>query len=234
MIKGVFDDFILKLLCAAAVVATIIGMINEGPKYGWIEGCSILIAIIIITVVTVSQDYSKEKQFQAMMELDDIKSAFVIRNGHQKEVDTQELVVGDLIFIRTGDYIPADCIIVKSNQFSADEASLTGEPDAKRKETLTMENFGSDPCPLLFQGTLCSTGTAYAVVLAVGNNTAQGKAGLSMNMEDEQTPLQKKLDTIANQIGKMGMCVAILTFIAIVIRILCVIFVAHDREFLDR
>lgn len=63
MIWGVFDDFILQVLCVAAVVSTIIGIYNEGWELGWIEGTSILIAIVIITVVTVSQDYAKEKQF---------------------------------------------------------------------------------------------------------------------------------------------------------------------------
>ena len=82
MICGVFEDFILQVLCVAAVVSTIIGLINEGWPIGMIEGVSILVAILIITVVTVSQDYAKEKQFQKMMETDDIKNATIIRGGN--------------------------------------------------------------------------------------------------------------------------------------------------------
>lgn len=233
LICGVFEDFILQVLVAAAIVSTIVGLINEGWPIGAIEGVSIIIAILIITVVTVSQDYAKEKQFQKMMETDDIKTARVIRNGDQMTLDTTELVVGDLCVIMTGDSIPADALVVSSTNLTCSESQLTGEPHAKAKEVLTQENFESVPCPFVVQGSLVETGECRAVVLAVGNRTAQGKAGLSMNMESDQTPLQKKLDSIANTIGKLGTYVAILTFIAIVIRTLCIVFIKKEREFVD-
>jgi Ca2+ transporting ATPase len=233
LICGVFEDFILQVLVAAAIVSTIVGLINEGWPIGAIEGVSIIIAILIITVVTVSQDYAKEKQFQKMMETDDIKTARVIRNGDQMTLDTTELVVGDLCVIMTGDSIPADALVVSSTNLTCSESQLTGEPHAKAKEIITQENFESVPCPFVVQGSLVETGECRAVVLAVGNRTAQGKAGLSMNMESDQTPLQKKLDSIANTIGKLGTYVAILTFIAIVIRTLCIVFIKKEREFVD-
>ena len=189
MICGVFEDFIILVLCAAAVVSTIIGLSTEGWPIGAIEGLSIIIAIVIITVVTVSQDYAKEKQFQKVMEADDIKSAVVIRNGEPMTLDTQELVVGDVIVIATGDQVPADCIIFESYNVSCSESQLTGEPHAKRKEPINTDNYGSAPCPFLYQGSLIETGNCKALVAAVGNQTAQGKAGLTMNMEADQTPL---------------------------------------------
>jgi len=234
MICGVFEDFILQVLCAAAVASTIIGLINEGWPLGCIEGTSIIVAILIITVVTVSQDYAKEKQFQKMMETDDIKSARIIRNGNTMTIDTVELVVGDVVVIGTGDMIPADCIVFEAHELSISEAQLTGEPHAKAKEPLTGDNFESQPCPFLVQGSLVESGVCKAIVCAVGNRTAQGKAGLSMNMEADQTPLQKKLDSIANTIGKLGTYVAILTFIAIFIRTLCLVFIKNERTFLDQ
>ena len=66
------------------------------------------------------------------------------------------------------------------------------------KEALCQENFRHNPCPFLLQGSLVETGSGKAVVLAVGDNTNQGRAGLSMNIEGDNTPLQNKLDTIAN------------------------------------
>ena len=66
------------------------------------------------------------------------------------------------------------------------------------KEVLTSENYRHNPCPFVLQGALVEEGSGKAVVLAVGENTNQGRAGLSMNIEDDQTPLQNKLDTIAN------------------------------------
>ena len=101
------------------------------------------------------------------------------------------------------------------------------------KEALNNENYRHDPCPFLLQGSLIEEGTGKAIVLAVGDNTNQGKAGLSMNMEEEQTPLQNKLDTIANQIGKLGFAVAILVFIIVCVRTMLLIFWEQERSLTD-
>jgi Ca2+ transporting ATPase len=148
-------------------------------------------------------------------------------------IDTTELVVGDLITIATGDAIPADCILVRAHDMTVSESQLTGEPMGKPKEVLNSDNFESNPSPFLVQGSLVETGSGAAIVCAVGNRTAQGKAGLAMNMEEDSTPLQNKLDTIANTIGKFGTYVAVLTFIAITIRTLCLVFLKHRRDFTD-
>ena len=101
------------------------------------------------------------------------------------------------------------------------------------KEALNNENYRHDPCPFLLQGSLIEEGTGKAIVLAVGDNTNQGKAGLSMNIEEEQTPLQNKLDTIANQIGKLGFAVAILVFIIVCVRTMLLIFWEQERSLTD-
>ena len=141
------------------------------------------------------------------------------------------MVVGDIIKIYTGDTIPADCLIINSSEFSTSEAALTGEPDALPKEAATADNISFNPDPFVLQSSLCEKGTATALVLAVGNNTNQGRAGLSMNIESDQTPLQKKLDRIAEGIGLLGVAVAILTFIAICISNLIITFKDDEKEF---
>jgi Ca2+ transporting ATPase len=145
--------------------------------------------------------------------------------------DSEELVVGDLIMINTGDVIPADCIAVDANDCSCSEAALTGEPEGLPKESVHEGNINTSPDPFLLQSALVEKGTVSAIVLAVGDNTNQGRAGLSMNIENEQTPLQKKLDSIANGIGKLGVVVAILTFIAIVVTTMIKTFKEDNREF---
>ena len=97
LIVNVFDDFILKVLCVAAVVATAVGIYNDGFALGWIDGVSILVAIIIIVVVTVGNDLAKEAKFQELMERSDVMTARVRRNSTMKTVDSEELVVGDVI-----------------------------------------------------------------------------------------------------------------------------------------
>ena len=96
---------------------------------------------------------------------------------------------------------------------------------------MTEENLDSVPDPFLLQSSLCENGDAKALVLAVGDNTNQGRAGLSMNIESEQTPLQIKLDRIANGIGYLGMAVAALTLLAIIIQTIVRTVKNDDRSF---
>ena len=151
-------------------------------------------------------------------------TARVRRNNTMMTVDSEQLVVGDIIELEQGDTVPADCLAVECNELSTNESVLTGEPEAMLKEVLTNENYRHNPCPFLLQGSLVENGSGTAVVLAVGDNTNQGRAGLSMNIEGDQTPLQNKLDTIANQIGKLGFAVAILVFIIVCVRTMLLIF----------
>lgn len=81
MIGEVFEDFILRVLCVAAVVSTTLGIIKDGWAHGFQEGAGICIAIVIIVLVTVINDYAKEKQFQDLMAKSDVLSTKVRRNG---------------------------------------------------------------------------------------------------------------------------------------------------------
>jgi len=113
LIMNVFDDFILKVLCVAAVVAMVVGIYNDGWGLGWIDGVSILVAIVIIIIVTVANDMAKESKFQELMERADVMTARVRRNDNMHTVDSQELVVGDVILLEEGDTVPTDCILVE-------------------------------------------------------------------------------------------------------------------------
>jgi Ca2+ transporting ATPase len=233
MIIECFSDTILIILCIAAVVSMGIGIYKDGLEHGWIDGTSIIVAILIIVTVTVGNNYVKEKQFQELQSKSDVMTARVTRNNETVTLDSQELVVGDIVEIPTGDKIPADCIVITATDLTVSEAALTGEPEALRKEPLTAESYVDNPNPFLMQTTLVETGNCTAVIVAVGMNTFVGRTGLSMNIEKDMTPLQKKLEKIADQIGKLGLYCAILTFIAMTIRLLCKIFMAHSRDFND-
>lgn len=120
------------------------------------------------------------------------------RNGHQITVDSQELVVGDIVKIESGKTIPADCILLQSTDLSCSEAGLTGEPEPLHKSHVTADNFSSNPVPFVLASTLAETGEGRALVAAVGRNTRAGRAERIMDIESELTPLQKKLESIAN------------------------------------
>lgn len=105
------------------------------------------------------------------MSKSDQQAVKVIRNGKENMRDTTELVVGDLILIDNGANIPADCLVVSSNDFACNESALTGEPDALPKEAVNEANLASQPDCFLLQGSISDRGDALAIVAAVGNNT---------------------------------------------------------------
>ena len=228
-----FEDFILKVLIGAAAVSLVLGIINEGLAKGWIEGVSIFIAIAIIITVNTTNNYIKEKQFQELQAKQDVTTARVIRDGKIMTLDAEELVVGDIVTIPSGDNVPADCIAYQTVTFTTNEAGLTGEPEAIHKAAVDSENYSTNPDPFLLQNTLVETGKANAIVLAVGRQTRSGRAERIMNVTAEQTPLQAKLESIADMIGKMGGSVAALTFIALVVKMLCAIFLYKERTISD-
>jgi P-type E1-E2 ATPase len=140
-------------------------------------------------------------------------------------VDAEELVVGDIVWIPSGDNIPADCVAIKSQHFTTNESGLTGEPEQVHKSHVSNENFSFNPDPFLLQNTLVESGETTAIVLAVGHQTRSGRADRVMNVTTDQTPLQAKLESIADIIGKMGTSVALLTAIAMTVKLLSAIFI---------
>jgi P-type E1-E2 ATPase len=145
-----FDDAILKILIVAAIVTLVIGIIEKGWLLGSVDGVSILMAIVIIILVTTGNNYSKEKQFQKLVAKAKTDYTPVFR-GEQGTitVNSEELVVGDVFKFKSGDRIPADCIMISGSDVSINEADFTGENEACRKENLTEENYSSMPNPFI-------------------------------------------------------------------------------------
>jgi len=139
-------------------------------------------------------------------------------------IDATELVVGDVVKIKMGDKVPADCLVIESQDLSCIEADLTGEPDALLKGAVGPSNWDDKltTCTLLAKS-LVQTGTGTVLVNAVGLRTAAGAIDANLNERDEdadnETHLQKKLGTIANKIGNVGWAVAGLTLAGQLLRL---------------
>jgi Ca2+ transporting ATPase len=111
-----------------------------------IEGVAILVAVVVVVLVTAINDYTKEKQFRGLQaKIEDEHKFAVVRKGEQIQVIVGDLVVGDICMIKYGDLLPADGIIIQSNDVKVDESSLTGESDHIKK--------GVDLDPMLLSGT---------------------------------------------------------------------------------
>ena len=97
-----FEDEMLRILCAAAVVSLILGIATEGLEHGWMEGTSILVAVVIIVTVTSGNNWVKEQQFKKLNAIASRKFVNVVRNDHVENINVEDLVVGDIQIIETG------------------------------------------------------------------------------------------------------------------------------------
>ena len=172
LIKECFEDDMLQLLLLAALVSLIVGVINDGFKNGWIEGTSIFLAVAIITVVTTTNNYAKQKQFLKLyLCLNGNQTVNVIRNGNKIEIPSSDIVVGDLILIQQGMELPADAILIKGQGVSCNEGSITGESKIMEKKAITEGNNHHEVDSILTGSTFVNEGSGVAMVICVGENS---------------------------------------------------------------
>lgn len=204
-----FEDGTLQILIASAVVSLAVGLYSD-PAAGYVEGCAILSACLIVSIVTSANDYQKESQFRELSKTHDASLDVVVRrSGGFWQVPVTEIVVGDLVCVETGNEIPCDGILVKADNVQVDESALTGEPLEVDKD-VTHDPFMLSGCTVL-------GGTAQFLAIAVGKNSQWGIIKSKLEKEQEQTPLQEKLDDMAASIGYVGMGAAGATFCAMMI-----------------
>lgn len=214
-----FDDTINKILCGAAIVSLIIGVIKDGFPEGLIEGTSILIALNIIIVVNSVNNYISERRLADLVNLAEKQEVAVYRNSVETvTIDASNLVVGDIIKFEAGMKVPADCIMIEGQDVTCIEGELTGEPDAVEKVALDENNYNSGVMCTMMAKSLIGSGIGKALVLAVGPNTVAGVITEKTQQAPQPTLLQEKLEVIATKIGNVGIGCAVLTFFSMVIR----------------
>jgi Ca2+-transporting ATPase len=182
---------------------------SKHKETGWVSGTAILFAVLLVSTVTSLNNWSKERQFRKL-EATDRSMVSVTRDGALLEVDVVDVVVGDIVGIRTGDLICADGVFIEGSNLSCDESAMTGESLAVKK---------SEAKPFFLSGTKAIEGEGKMVVTSVGVHTEIGRIKSSIDEEsgDTQTPLEEKLEQMAKDIGKVGLVVAVMTVIVSVI-----------------
>lgn len=208
-----FEDTTIIVLVVAAVVSFAVG-VYEDPQKGWIEGVAILSAVLVVAIVTATNNYNKERQFRKLNAVKEDVEVIAIRGGRNVSVNVKDLVVGDIVVLNAGDRVPADGVLVKGSDVSVNESSLTGESDDCKKSTNPSVEGGDI---FMLSGTDLSTGYAHVCLTAVGEHSRWGKTRAKLVTEITPTPLQEKLDVLAGQIGNFGMVSAVLTFIVMVV-----------------
>lgn len=182
----------------------------------WLDGAAILVVIFINSIIGFYMEYQAERSMEALKKLS-ILPAKVIRNGALKEINAEELVPGDLIFMEAGDMVPADGRIVRSSQLQVDEAALTGEsiPVEKKIDVLPEATTLAERTNMVYKGTFVTKGNTYCILSGTGMQTELGKiASLVQSAEQAATPLEKKLEQFSKKLIKVTVALVVIIFFA--------------------
>ena len=225
------EDMMVRILIVCAVVQIVLGCtLSDDPSKDWIDGVSIIIAILVVVLVGSITNYQKETKFHELNEVQNAGTKYrIIRDGNPNEYISDDILVGDLIMVNYGDIMAADLLLIEGNGIKMDESALTGESDAMKKEPyhickeLLDKSESKDsklPSPLILSGTNCIEGSGKAIVLAVGDHSQKGiiRRTVDNAQENNQTPLEEKLERIASMIGYFGLGAGVVTLIALFIR----------------
>lgn len=212
-IQQLCDPMIIILLVAAAVSGVTAAYSGESFTDVFI----ILIVVLINAVLGVYQESKAEKAIEALQEMTAATSK-VLRDGKMSLLRSDVLVPGDIVILEAGDAVPADCRILESASIKAEEAALTGEsvPVEKDVNAIVTDDevpLGDRHC-MLYMGSTVVYGRGRAVVCSTGMDTEMGKiADALTRAEDEETPLQKKLDELSKILSIICIVICALVFV---------------------
>ena len=213
-----FKDFMIIVLIIAAIVSGVVSVM-QGEKIT--DSIIILVVVIVNAIIGVAQEAKAEQSLEALKKLSG-HEAKVIRNGELKVVPARELVRGDIVSLETGDYVPADLRIFEAVNLKSQESSLTGEsvPVEKDAAALEQDEVGiGDRSNMLFSSSLITYGRGKAIVVETGMNTEVGKiAEMISSTEEQETPLQKKLNNLGKTLGIVALAICMVIFLIGVIQ----------------
>ncbi|MBG9984754.1 HAD-IC family P-type ATPase [Aerococcaceae bacterium DSM 111022] len=209
------NNIIVYLLGFAAIVSVFMG--------DWIEAIAILIAVLISVLTGVLAEWNAQRSVDALQDMV-TTHINVLRDGDEIEVESVELVPGDIMMLEEGDAIPADGRLIEVNNFAVMESALTGESEAVDKDADSDLNDGDknedgdvplgDRLNMVFSGTAVTRGKAKAVVTAIAMDTEVGKISEMLDEDNErQSPLDREID----QLGKALIIVAFIAAALVVV-----------------
>ena len=207
-----FKDPLVIILLIAAIVQIFLGE--------FVESLIIFVVVILNALLGVTQTRKAESSLDSLKKLSS-PNAKVLRDGKKNTIPVREIVVGDIVFLEAGDYIPADGRLIEAQSLKVVEGMLTGEAEAvlKHSDKIEEEVGIGDQRNMVFSGATVVYGRGTLVVTETGMNTEVGKvATLLESAGNKQTPLQEKLDDFGKKLGIIIMILAAAIFIIQVIR----------------
>ncbi|KAI0178605.1 calcium-translocating P-type ATPase [Hypoxylon sp. FL1284] len=230
-----YNDKVLILLSIAAIVSLAVGLYqtfggeheNGEPSVEWIEGVAIIVAIVIVVLVGSLNDWQKERQFAKLNRKKQDRLIKAVRAGKTVEISIFDILAGDVVHLEPGDLIPVDGILIQGFNVKCDESQATGESDIIRKrpadEVFAAIENGEDTKkldPFIQSGGRVMEGVGTFLATSTGVHSSYGKTMMSLNEDPEITPLQSKLNVIAEYIAKLGGAAGLLLFIVLFIMFL--------------
>ena len=207
-----FNNFIVMLLIVASVVSALLGE--------WVDASAIIAIVILNAVLGIIQERRAEEALAALKKLA-APEARVLRDGHHVTVSSRDLVPGDIVYLEAGNHVPADVRLLEAVNLQVDEAALTGESQSVQKNAAMIleKNIPlGDRKNTTFMGTMVTYGRGHGVVIGTGMRSQLGLiARMLEGVDQEETPLQKRLDQLGKTLGWGALAVCAIVFIVAVI-----------------
>lgn len=182
-----------------------------------IDAIALIFIILIDVIMGTYQEWKARKDAESLINMIKVTSR-VIRNGREVQIESSDIVVGDILVLESGDKISADARIIECHNFQVDESALTGESlnIVKTNEVLPSDSSLAERKNMVYAGTAVTTGRAHAVVVSTGINTEIGKiADKVTNTEEEKSPLTIRTEKFSKQISIIIVIIAIITTIVL-------------------
>ncbi len=214
LILGQFQDLMVIILILAAVISAVLGDVKD---------VVVILAIVVLNALLgVFQEYRAERALAALSAMQ-VPLVRVRRGGHVQQLNAEELVPGDIVLLEEGDRIPADGRLTESVNMQVEEAALTGESQPVEKQTGAIPGTTDIPVGdrsnMVFMGTAVNYGRGEFVVTRTGLKTEIGNiAAMLLQVEQGETPLERRINTLAKVLAAAALVIVVLVFIAGILR----------------
>ena len=214
-----FQDYMVIILLIAAAISFAVSLFNGEADF--FDPIIILAIVVLNAMIGVFQESKAQKALEALQKMS-APTVTVLRGGEKQTMNADELVIGDIIYLETGDLVPADARLIEAVSLTCDEAALTGESMAVEKDAAFSaegEINIADAKNMVFSSCTVLSGHAVAVVVETGMNTQVGKiAKMIIESEAPQTPLQEKLARTGKTLGLMALIICGIIFLMGLVR----------------
>lgn len=223
LLKKIWNNLTEPMILMLVVAAIIAFGVNyarglSGEETEYIECVGIIAAIVLSVAISLVMEGKSAKAFEALNKMKDDIPVKVFRNAKVRLISQKDIVVGDIVYLATGAKVPADGRLLETQDLRVEEASLTGESEAVKKDADAVFNDPDTPLAdrtnMVYSGTFVTAGSGSMIVTAVGNETEFGQIAKELSStEKSMTPLQEKLAHLGSIIAIWGVSMATLAFL---------------------